>query len=503
MEAALAAYIWILSWGVVIVAAAGGAYFFFVVTPRSPRKTSSSPQALENAAALQAHSADEQEQLERSARKLQESLALIESSEENEKAPDAPPPRRHAEAALQAAHEPDTPIPPGMQAMQDNVESEIGPPSFFLRIWNNKARKNESDPVFSPLPELPAPSGETMGGLVSALVERRSFMRIVPHRSQIKACHAWLISERFSSASLPRVDKFTPFSGCVAEIQNISAGGVRIRLSSPSSSLPANGRGLLIHLVLKGVSGSPDISLWCVSKTLRASQGEGSDIQASARFLCWKSHVETEDGPVWCSVDEKKGVPMLHAWVRQTHVQEKSRPSEASVFSEAEKRDLRDPMTGVGNEAFFFKRIGAEWKHSQSSGFPLSCIAIELCRSQKILDEHGCEVMQQVLKTMTLLICENIRVRDSVACLDKRRFYVMLPETGLAEGRVVAQQLRDALEEILVPLTTGKTLHLNVAVGLAATDFGESTAHTVALFLTSVERDLQKNRSLALGSRRA
>lgn len=121
-------------------------------------------------------------------------------------------------------------------------------------------------------------------------------------------------------------------------------------------------------------------------------------------------------------------------------------------ISERKELELRldlmaksDPLTGSYNRSHFIECAGRLFRQAQRYHRPLSLAMLDLDHFQRVNEEFGEAVGDQMLKTVAALCLANLRRSDVFARYDGEEFVWMLPETGEEEARLVAQRLCDAI----------------------------------------------------------
>lgn len=132
--------------------------------------------------------------------------------------------------------------------------------------------------------------------------------------------------------------------------------------------------------------------------------------------------------------------------------------------AELEFMATRDPMTGVLNRRAFFARAEVEWARSRRSRRPLAVIASDIDFFKKVNDTHGHQVGDQVIRDFATRTGTLLRVPDVFARFGGEEFVLLLPETGLAEARKVAERIRAATEKQRSAGLPPYTVSLGVAV---------------------------------------
>lgn len=101
-----------------------------------------------------------------------------------------------------------------------------------------------------------------------------------------------------------------------------------------------------------------------------------------------------------------------------------------------------DPVTNLTNRRNMMLRIEQEKEKIDRGGKPFSLIMVDIDNFKHVNDEFGHDGGDFVLIGLAEMISVSIRKQDQVARWGGDEFLVMLPETDLEGGRVVAEKIR-------------------------------------------------------------
>lgn len=108
-----------------------------------------------------------------------------------------------------------------------------------------------------------------------------------------------------------------------------------------------------------------------------------------------------------------------------------------------------DPLTGAANRARFEELLRVEQeRHDRAPEIPFSIILFDVDRFKQINDTWGHNRGDSVLKGIVAHVRGQLRQIDTLARWGGEEFAVLLPQTSLAEARVVAEKLRDTLSQV-------------------------------------------------------
>ena len=126
-----------------------------------------------------------------------------------------------------------------------------------------------------------------------------------------------------------------------------------------------------------------------------------------------------------------------------------------------------DSMTGLYNRRHFLSLAAAEWSRFQRYYRPLSVLMIDVDHFKAVNDGYGHAVGDEALVAVANACREGKRNSDIVGRLGGEEFAMLLPETDLYQGRIVAERIRKRIAAgVLMP--GGAELRVTASIGLAA-----------------------------------
>ena len=141
-----------------------------------------------------------------------------------------------------------------------------------------------------------------------------------------------------------------------------------------------------------------------------------------------------------------------------------------------------DSLTGAANQWFMYEILRQEWGRAERTGSPLSVVLVEFDGLDSYVDTHGDPAGDSLLRQAAGLISSELkRPGDLLARLGGKRFIVVLPDTDLDGGAVIAERLRNAVGNDSVFVDAGGiTLSAGVAVRTAVSQENERALLEVA-----------------------
>jgi diguanylate cyclase (GGDEF)-like protein len=106
----------------------------------------------------------------------------------------------------------------------------------------------------------------------------------------------------------------------------------------------------------------------------------------------------------------------------------------------------RDGLTGLFNHRHFKEVLDRELTRAGRYQRPLCLIMVDVDHFKDYNDTHGHPAGDYVLKTLAQTITFRLRDVDTCARYGGEEFAILLPETALASGRVVSEEIRTQVE---------------------------------------------------------
>lgn len=133
-----------------------------------------------------------------------------------------------------------------------------------------------------------------------------------------------------------------------------------------------------------------------------------------------------------------------------------------------------DPLTQVLNRRGFDTQAAQEWARAVRFGRPLTVLAIDLDHFKGINDRFGHPAGDLVLKNTASLCKVQLRDMDLVARMGGEEFNILLPETDLDHAQVVAERIRQAVQN-LATLWEATSIPTTVSIGMAMRTASDGT----------------------------
>jgi len=133
-----------------------------------------------------------------------------------------------------------------------------------------------------------------------------------------------------------------------------------------------------------------------------------------------------------------------------------------------EQLSLTDPLTGIYNRRFLNSRIEEEMNRSLRQGLELTVLFIDLDHFKGYNDQFGHLAGDEALKKTAGIIKATLRDMDIVARYGGEEFYVLLPGTSKRLSLLVAERIREGIEQERFPGGNGiMEARLTASLGVA------------------------------------
>jgi diguanylate cyclase (GGDEF)-like protein len=148
-----------------------------------------------------------------------------------------------------------------------------------------------------------------------------------------------------------------------------------------------------------------------------------------------------------------------------------------------------DELTGLCNRRYLLDRLSQEMVRTRRYGSPLCLLLLDLDHFKCVNDIHGHIVGDAVLATLGDLIRQTVRATDIPGRYGGEEFCVVLTETKIDGGLLVAERLRRRLAAEAFPIADARVFHVTCSIGLV--EYRNHIPHVTA-FLERADRALYK-----------
>jgi diguanylate cyclase (GGDEF)-like protein len=142
----------------------------------------------------------------------------------------------------------------------------------------------------------------------------------------------------------------------------------------------------------------------------------------------------------------------------------------AHLYQETQRLATTDALTGLANYRHFHDLLGLEVQRARRMGYPVGLLIMDLDHFKSVNDRHGHPKGDVALRQVADQLKKRLRRTDVVGRIGGEEFGAVLPGDRLGEVAIVAEKLRQAVQE-LPPLRGGisdRTTYLTASIGGAS-----------------------------------
>jgi diguanylate cyclase (GGDEF)-like protein len=138
---------------------------------------------------------------------------------------------------------------------------------------------------------------------------------------------------------------------------------------------------------------------------------------------------------------------------------------------ELQRLSALDGLTGIPNRRRFDESVLVEWRRNARTASALSLAMIDVDAFKQYNDNYGHLAGDDCLRRIATALNQTLkRPGDMLARYGGEEFVAILPNTPLAGGLLIAQQLCDAVRELALPHAHSRAAPIiTISVGVAAT----------------------------------
>ncbi len=130
----------------------------------------------------------------------------------------------------------------------------------------------------------------------------------------------------------------------------------------------------------------------------------------------------------------------------------------------AEIRAATDGLTGLPNQRAVADALKRTFAQAATTKAPLALLLIDLDHFKQVNDQRGHPVGDQVLASVGATLRSVLRTRDFAGRKGGEEFAVLLPDTEIAAALEIAERVRSAIAEIILP---GSDVTVTASLGVA------------------------------------
>lgn len=136
-----------------------------------------------------------------------------------------------------------------------------------------------------------------------------------------------------------------------------------------------------------------------------------------------------------------------------------------------EQLAAQDGLTGLANRRSFDIALIKELHRAERESRPLSLLMIDVDFFKKYNDKYGHPAGDNLLKQVAnTIIAAMRRGGDTTARYGGEEFAVILPSESLEKAAIVAERIRSAVEQLVLPGELSPCMQVTVSIGVATVD---------------------------------
>lgn len=137
------------------------------------------------------------------------------------------------------------------------------------------------------------------------------------------------------------------------------------------------------------------------------------------------------------------------------------------MASQMRKLASVDGLTGAMNHNTTVSLLAHALERGRREGQPVGFVMLDLDHFKRVNDRHGHVVGDTVLREVAACTRARLRGSDVLGRLGGEEFGLVLPATGVAGARHLAEQVRQAVEALQMQGDGGKPLRVTLSAGVA------------------------------------
>lgn len=139
----------------------------------------------------------------------------------------------------------------------------------------------------------------------------------------------------------------------------------------------------------------------------------------------------------------------------------------AQLFNKLELLSTTDGLTGLYNHRHFQELLSQEIEKSETNGDSLCVLMLDVDFFKKYNDNYGHICGDMLLKQLSKVITNNVRIGDRVARYGGEEFAVILPGCTLKEGIAIGEKIRKSVERHWFIQDKNDRGRITISAGLA------------------------------------
>ena len=145
-----------------------------------------------------------------------------------------------------------------------------------------------------------------------------------------------------------------------------------------------------------------------------------------------------------------------------------------------------DGLTQIANRRSLDRQLTIEWQRALRKREPLGFIMVDIDHFKIFNDTYGHQAGDECLRVVASSLKDYARrPGDLVARYGGEEFALVLTDSSAEQARIVAEQMRDKIMEVVIPYEKSTQAHVTASFGVASMVPGSGQANPEALILAA------------------
>ena len=133
-----------------------------------------------------------------------------------------------------------------------------------------------------------------------------------------------------------------------------------------------------------------------------------------------------------------------------------------------EQISISDGLTGLYNHRHIQHVLHEEFERAKRTGEPLTVVMLDLDRFKDVNDTYGHQAGDRVLQEAAWILRDTAREIDKLGRYGGEEFLAILPDTGIDDGAVLSERVRQRLRRHRFRIGHHEPLHMTISAGVAS-----------------------------------
>lgn len=155
---------------------------------------------------------------------------------------------------------------------------------------------------------------------------------------------------------------------------------------------------------------------------------------------------------------------------------------------------ITDPLTGLRNRRYLMERLHEETERAARTRVPYTLAMVDVDHFKAVNDGLGHEAGDVVLQRIATTLRDSIRQYDLCGRWGGEEFLLLLPQTRLGDGALLAERARTMIRALRIDLDAAAGLAVSISVGLTEHQPGEDLTRSLARADSALLRAKERGR---------